>query len=215
MGRVGRKNLIAIKLAVLAFSLPAINATAFAESLFTMGVTHNAYPVNPRSLYSSVKAKTVGDLVTVIIDENFKTSDDLALDIDRSSSVDDGFRTLVNKILPGKIVPDGIGNFGGEHEVGSSASVARTTTFTNTITAQVVQILPNGNLVIQGKKVAINAGEQVNVIISGIVDPRFLDGLGRIQSNQIANLQFAMSGKGTISRSNTDGTVNKFIRYLF
>lgn len=106
-------------------------------------------------------------------------------------------------------------DFGGSSDVGNNAKIERTTTLEDQITTQVVQILPNGNLVIQGKKTAINSGERVDVIISGIVDPRFLDGVGRINSNQIANLQIAVTGKGTISRSNDEGTVNRFVRYLF
>lgn len=210
LGKMIKKENLTLAMIIAVMSMPA-----YAESLFKTGVSQNAYPVQPRSLYSSVKAKTIGDLVTVLVQEEFTTSDDLKLDISKQADTQENFRDLVNKVLPGKIIPEGINNFGGQHDVGNTAKVERTTTFEDTITAQVVQVLPNGNLVIQGKKTAINADEKVNVILSGVVDPRLLDGVGRINSNQIANLQIAIVGKGTISRSNDEGVVNKFIRYMF
>jgi flagellar L-ring protein precursor FlgH len=85
----------------------------------------------------------------------------------------------------------------------------------NTITAQVVQILPNGNFVVQGKKTAINSGETVNIIVSGIVDPRFVNKLGQVSSNKVANFQVAVTGKGSVSRSGQDGPVNRLIRNMF
>ena len=197
-------------LAVLVVSLPA-----YGESLFTSGISKNVYSTMPRSLYSTVKAKSIGDFVTVLLAEEVTTSDDLKLDVTDESSTTDSFSTLLNKILPVKLVPTEIDDFGGKNSTGNTAKVSRTTKFNDTITAQVVQVLPNGNLVIQGKKTAINAGENVNILISGIIDSRFIDSQGRVKSSQISNLQFAVTGKGTISGSGRESPVNRLIRRLF
>jgi flagellar L-ring protein precursor FlgH len=203
------KILIALTVASL------LNMPVYAESLFRIGVSQNAYPIQPKSLFSSVKAKFIGDLVTIIVNEEVNSSDDLNLEVEKTSDTTENFRDLVNKLLPGKLVPEGIDDFGGSNAVENAAKVSRKTVFQDTITAQVVQILPNGNLVVQGKKTAINAGERVNILLSGIIDPRLISSTGTINSSQVANLQLAMVGEGTISRSDNEGTVNKFIRYLF
>ena len=91
----------------------------------------------------------------------------------------------------------------------------RNLTFQNSITAQVVQLLPNGNLMVQGKKTLVNANERIDLLVSGIVDPRFINEQGYIDSSNVANLQFALNGKGSTSRLNNEGIVNRVIRYLF
>ena len=83
------------------------------------------------------------------------------------------------------------------------------------MTTQVVQVLPNGNLVIQGKKVTINAGEKTQVVISGIIDPRFITNAGTVQSQHIANLQLAVVGNGTISRYDSESIMNRVFNHLF
>ncbi len=211
-------KLKSVKILIILVILTSLCAPVFAESLFRAGISQNAYPIEPRSLYSTVKARTIGDLVTILIDEQIKSTDNLKLDMKKSSDTNDNFSSLINKLIPRDFLPTlpkEVDNYGGSNKVGNTTKIERTSTFKDTITAQVVQIMPNGNLVVQGKKTAINAGEKVDIVVSGIIDPRLLDNMGRIQSNLVANLQVAMVGKGTVSRSGTEGPVNKYLRYLF
>lgn len=211
--RFGAKTLI-----IATIITGSISLNSYAESLFRSGISENSYPISPRSLFSSVKAKSIGDLITITVEETTGTSDDLKLSVVKSSSVTDNFTGLLKTILPhifSNDTTDAVDNFGGSQTVSNTASTKRTTKLNDTITAQVVQVLPNGNLLVQGKKTAINAGEQVNIILSGIIDPRLVDNSGNISSTQVANLQIAVSGKGTISRSDNEGLINRFIRYVF
>jgi flagellar L-ring protein precursor FlgH len=204
-----------VKIYIIFIILAVLNNPVYAESLFRAGISQDSFPIVPRSLYSSVKAKGMGDLVTVIISETLTSTDDLSLDVSKDSTTTDSYRTLLNTIFPGKPIPNGLNNFGGTLTTSNQSSIQRTKKLTDTITAQVVQVLPNGNLVVQGKKTSLNQGEKVDIILSGIIDPRLLDTKGSISSTQVANLQVAVVGKGTISRSDSEGSVNKFIRYLF
>jgi flagellar L-ring protein precursor FlgH len=83
------------------------------------------------------------------------------------------------------------------------------------IACQVVQQLPNGNLSVQGKKTIVNGNERMDFIVTGVVDPRWLNVNGEIYSYNVSNLQFALSGRGSISRSQNEGIFNRFIKYLF
>lgn len=202
--------------------ISTITAPVFAESLFQAGASYNSTQyIQPRSLFSSVKAKSIGDLVTILVNEQVKTSDSVKLTLNKNSSTTDGFSSAINKIAKAvlntskNVVPSELSTFGGTNAVGNTASSARTSTFTDTITAQVVQILPNGNLVVQGKKTSVQAGERVDIVMSGIIDPRFLNATGQIQSSQVANLQLSVAGKGSMSNTSNEGAVNKYIRYLF
>lgn len=208
----GEKNLI-IAMVILMTTFPAC-----AESLFYTGISENqAYGnVQPRSLYNSGRARSVGDIVTIELNETITSNDSMKYKLDRNSKLNDSFSGLINKALPEKWrIPSELDGFGGGQSVNNDITRNRTVTYKNTISAQVTQVLPNGNLLVQGKKATISNGEKVNLIISGIVDPRWISRTGVIESGKVANLQMAVVGDGTVSRSDNEGLVNKFVRYLF
>ncbi len=186
---------------------------SYAESLFKAGISQNAYP-QPRSLFGSVRAKNIGDFVTIVIEQDMSTSDEVKLDVKKSTTTDDQFTGIFNRILPGKILPN-MSDFGGGTKVASQAKLERKSKFGDTVTAQVIQVLPNGNLLVQAKKTAINSNEKVEIVLSGLIDPRLLDNKGQISSKLVANLQVAVVGNGTVSMSDSEGTINKLLRYLF
>lgn len=188
--------------------------SASAESLFRTGVSQSEYYSQPRSLYGSMRAKTIGDIITVLVSQNITAQDDVTLSVNKNSSTTDGFSGVLNSIFNNKLFPK-VNNYGGDSTTGNKASLTRKSKFTDTITAQVVQILPNGNLVIQGKKTVINAGEKMDIMLSGIVDPREINKAGQVESNSIANFQIAVTGKGTVSGADSEGVLQKFIKYLY
>jgi len=194
--------------------LTVAGTPVFAESLFRTGISQGVYSVQPRSLFNTVKAKTIGDVVTVLIEEDSSAANEVKLDIQNKSDAKDAFTPILNTLFKTDKFTS-IDGYGGTTTTGNSAKINRTTKTTDTITAQVVQILPNGNLVIQGKKVAINSGEKAEVVLSGVVDPRFITNNGQISSKYIANLQLAIVGKGTASSSDSEGLMNKFVKILF
>lgn len=209
MKQLSRKSLITM-MAILSVASSSANC----ESLFTMSAMQT-YMSEPKSLFGSVRARTVGDVVTIILNETVKSADTLSYDSERSSVTTDNFTNLLNKVLPGKPLNNQWNEYGGGNTVTSSSSSNRNLTFQNSITAQVVQLLPNGNLMVQGKKTLVNANERIDLLVSGIVDPRFINEQGYIDSSNVANLQFALNGKGSTSRLNNEGIVNRVIRYLF
>lgn len=197
-----------------------ISQAAFAESLFQSGISQSVYPMQPKSLFSTVRAKTIGDVITVIINEDAVILNDMELDVQSDSSLVDNFSTLANAFLSStkndiRVEIPNMDNFGGSSTTKNQASAERTMQIKDRMTAQVVQVLPNGNLVVQGKKVAINAGEKTQVILSGIVDPRFIGSEGTVQSNNIANLQLAVVGNGTVSRHDSESLINRIFGYIF
>ena len=86
-------------------------------------------------------------------------------------------------------------------------------TFGDKIAVQVVQQLPNRNLAVQGKKTLVNGNERMDFIVTGVVDPRWLNVDGEIYSDNVSNLQFALSGRGAISRNQNEGIFNRFVKY--
>lgn len=183
-----------------------------AESLFTLGATAN-YAGVPKSLFGGVQARQVGDLISIIMEENVQISDSLEYSSSKVSNTTDSFTTYLKDWL-------GLGlkssnGYGGSNDVSNSADGSRQMTFRDNVAVQVVQQLPNGNLSVQGKKTIINGNERMDFVVTGIVDPRWISSTGTVSSYNVANLQFALSGRGAISRQQNEGIFNRFVKYLF
>ena len=202
------KTLITI-LALTSFTL-----CVKAESLFTLGASQT-YSSAPKSLYGGVQARQVGDLLSIIMNESVSITNNLSYNSNKASNTIDNFSGFLNTVLGKHIINDHINNFGGSNEVTNSAATNNKIVFLDTIAVQVVQQMPNGNLVVQGKKTLVNANERSDLVVTGVVDPRWILATGQVHSRYVANLQFAMSGKGSVSRSNNEGIINKWIKYLF
>lgn len=207
------KNLGIRGLIILALIAGTVQ-TAKCESLFVIGTSQNYY-AEPKSLYGGVRARTVGDLVTIMMNEQIAITDNLQYGSDRSSQTVDNFTHFLNVLLPGKPFNNQFNNFGGSNSVESNTNNQRSMTFKDYVTVQVVQLLPNGNLMVQGKKTLVNANERVDLLVSGVVDPRWINDSGQINSRNVANLQFALNGKGTTSRAGNEGIINRAVKYLF
>ena len=197
---------------VLAVLIMAMSVSVQAESLFTLGATQH-YAGVPRSLFGGVQAHQIGDLISIIMEENITVNDNLTYTSEKSSNTVDTFTSFFNRWF-GLSLKDSDG-FGGTNEVSNSATGGRTLTFGDQIAVQVVQQLPNGNLAVQGKKTLVNGNERMDFIVTGVVAPRWLNANGEIYSYNVSNLQFALSGRGTISRNQNEGIFNRFIKYLF
>lgn len=202
------------KFLIIFIALISFNLTVKAESLFTLGASQTYAPV-PKSLYGGVQARSVGDLISIIMSESVIVSNDVSYKSGKVSTTTDNFSAFLNTVLGRHMINDNLGTFGGTNDVSNKASSSNKVTFGDTIAVQVVQQMPNGNLVVQGKKTLVNQNERQDLIVTGVVDPRWITSTGQVYSKYVANLQFAVSGRGSVSRSNNEGVINRFIKYLF
>ena len=203
------KKLLAI-LGILIFTMIGANA----ESLFTLGATQH-YQGVPHSLFGGVQARQIGDLISIIMSENISVNNNLAYSSAKESNTTDSFTSYIKDWFKFTKKLKGSDGYGGSNSVTNSATGSRSMSFGDKVAVQVVQQLPNGNLAVQGKKTIVNGNERLDFIVTGVVDPRWLNVDGEIYSYRVSNLQFALSGRGSISRSQNEGIFNRFIRYLF
>lgn len=184
-----------------------------AESLFSLNASQST-TIEPKALFASVRARGVGDLVSIVIDEAPTMQDVGTYSTQKSSSLAENLTKAFNSIFNTSL-KDALNGTEGELSVTGQTQLGRTLTLTDTVVAQVVQVLPNGNLLVQGKKSLVNQNERIDLIISGIVDPKWINQTGEILSSQVANLQFAMNGAGTVSRGQNEGILDRAVRTLF
>ena len=83
-------------------------------------------------------------------------------------------------------------------------------TFSGSITATVIETLPNGHLVVTGEK-QIGVNQNVDVLrFSGTIDPRMLQPGSVISSNQVANVRVESRGRGAQGEAQTVGWLSRF-----
>lgn len=202
-----------ILFAVLCVFLAAGASQVQAESLFSLNTTYTNY-VEPRPLFGTVRARNVGDLITIVLDEKPAVTDKGIYETQKSSSVFENLSQTINTIFKTNL-SDGLDGTAGSINVKGNTATQRQLSMQDRVAVQVVQVLPNGNLLVQGKKSLVNTNERVDLLVSGVVDPRWLNQTGEIASNKVANLQFALNGSGTVTRGQNEGVINKFIRMVF
>lgn len=220
------KHVLSISLSI---SIVLAVSTASAESLFKTGAQYRTnQPFIPASLFTPPTPKNVGDFVTILVSEKTSLTSDAELKVTRTQTVTENGTGLFNGMV--RFFADKL-PFGGDkvtnaleapsfngldnnNNFNSKAESSRETELTDTITCQVVQVLPNGMLMVQGKKVnEINRDHQ-DIYVSGVVNPYFLDRNNRIPSNQVGNLQVVQGGKGVVSRQQGDGVANKIYQFF-
>lgn len=202
------------KFLITIIALTSLSLCVKAESLFTLGASQTYAPV-PKSLYGGVQARSVGDLLSIVMAEAVSVGNAVSYSSNKKSATVNNFSNFINSFFNHDVVNQNLNNFGGQNTVTNSAGESNKITFGDRIAVQVIQQMPNGNLVVQGKKTLVNANERTDLLVTGVVDPRWIASNGEIVSYHVANLQFALSGRGSVSRSDNEGIINRFIKYLF
>jgi flagellar L-ring protein precursor FlgH len=155
-------------------------------------------------------ARRVGDLITVIIDESASTSLGAQTDDSRDSSTGFGVTAMLG--LEASITKANP-NMGGGINIGGSSSsshsgqgtTTRNGTLSATLTCQVQEVLPNGNLRIRGtKEVRVNRETQY-LTLEGVVRPRDILLDNTVRSNVIADARVEYTGAGVIASQQGQG----------
>ena len=155
-------------------------------------------------LFVDSKAKEVGDIVTILIRENSSATKSATTDATKDSSASVTTGGLFG--LPSHLgIPNlfGLGNSfdpsmstTNSNEFSGSGTTTRVDDFTATMAATIVEVLPNGNFKVEGKrKVSLN-NEAQNLTLSGIIRPQDIAFDNSISSSLIANARITYSGKG-------------------
>ena len=204
---------ILVSITMLLVLIVSFGNCAKAESLFVLGANAN-YAGCPKSLFSGVQARQIGDLISIIMSEKITLNDNLTYSSSKTSTTTDAFTSFLKDWFKLSFLK-GSDGYGGSNEVESNAQGNRAFSYGDTIAVQVVQQMPNGNLSVQGKITLVNGNERMDLIVTGLDDPRWIDQNGKVYSYNVANLQFALAGRGSISRSQNEGVFNRIIKYLF
>jgi flagellar L-ring protein precursor FlgH len=159
-------------------------------------------------LSSDLRARRVGDIVTILVREKASAVSSGTVKTQRNSSLQASISAAGGITRPtGPLV--NLAKAGTSSALDGQGATTRDTTLTASISTVVTQVLPNGSLVIQGtKNVKINTENQV-LGLRGIVRPVDLSAGNMVSSDRVAQMDLQVNGKGVVG----DSVKRPFILY--
>lgn len=155
-----------------------------------------------------VRPGRVGDVVTVLVNERTNAKDEATMDLKKSSSnsVSDGtgiLKFIRALSLTSKNSSAGDGSFERKHHA------------TATVACLVTEVLPNGNLVIEGTRDVRTSEETLQIQLVGVIRPQDVNSDNQINSSLVANAELAVKGRGAIARTQKPGIISQILQAVF
>jgi flagellar L-ring protein precursor FlgH len=171
-------------------------------------------------LFEDMRARRVGDILSVRLNESTNASKSAGTTVDRTSSTSVTnptiFGTSLRFGLPGALPLAARENLSLESALNSTSAFDgegesnQSNSLTGTIAVTVAEVLPNGNLVVQGEKLfSLNQGHE-HIRISGMVRSVDINPDNTIDSTKVANAKIIYAGEGPVAESNVMGWLARF-----
>ena len=180
-------------------------AAAPAQSLWREGAT--------KSMFADKRDVTVGGILTILVQENNATTKENSTKTARKSGMDasissflyspgaSSFLTKNGKMPAMKM--DAANSFDGGGQINNAEKI------TARIAVKIVEVLPNGHLVIEGKRKTSFSGESMDAVLRGTVRSEDVAGNNTVFSYNIADASIQYLSKGTVSDSQRKGWFTK------
>jgi flagellar L-ring protein precursor FlgH len=175
--------------------------SAFAASLWS-DETQNT------SLFRDRKAQAVGDILTIIINESSNASRTGSASNSKSASADAAAGVGVFKFI-------GDASVSSSDSFKAQGSLNNTNKVTGRITVQVIEVKPNGNLLVSGTQTIKQNGEEQRITVTGSVRPDDVTPDNTVLSSNVAEAQIKIDGKGPINSKQKQGILTQIFNFLF
>jgi len=158
-----------------------------------------------RSFFRDPRAAKTGDILTVniAIGDQAKIANSTSRTRSGEESVGApnflGLESRLPAILPDAVDPSNLVNLNSDSSSTGTGSVDRSESINLTVAAVIVQVLPNGNLVIQGQQEVRVNNEVRELVVSGVVRPEDITSTNTIRHTQIAEARISYGGRGQLT----------------
>lgn len=167
------------------------------------------------AMYTDRKARRVGDIITVVVSESASVSASKRTKTDKKASVD----AAVEAFLWDPAVTNGGTHkgslpqtkMGGTNNFEGGGEINNKQTITARAAVTVVDVLPNGNLVIEGSRFVSYSGEKQYAILRGLVRPDDVTNANTVASSSIADARVEFVSEGTITSNQRKGWLTRVI----
>jgi flagellar L-ring protein precursor FlgH len=210
---------------------PANAGTAAAAASDTYDALYERYLTSARGMNASPnaninwmvglsadrRARGLNDLVTIHVVENLQASGTADAALNKSSAGSAGVPKLfgVESKLPSAVDPTNLISTTAETKFKGGGVTTRTGQLTATMTARVTEVLPNGDLVLEGaREIEINGDRQI-VVLSGVARPSDIGKDNDVLSTNIGQLRIRYFGKGLMKDNLKPGILIRILNKIF
>jgi flagellar L-ring protein precursor FlgH len=166
-------------------------------------------------LYSSKGSRDFrpGDIITIVISEESNAQSKATTRTQKDSTLE---------VKSGPQIPffkKAVNQFIGKNEVNNEFDGQGTTTrsgkLSGTVTATILEVLANGNLLLEGSRsIRVNRETQI-MRVRGVARPRDIDATNSVNSKLLADAQIKFDGNGAVGRVNRPGLITQFMNVIF
>ncbi len=183
----------------------------------SLAPTGSLWAPSSGSLFADLKAAKVGDIITITVSEESKGSKAASTIASKDKTFGGQFSFAgAGAGAAGIASPKGaaaMGPYSGQftHGFNGTAQTSKTDSMTAYITATVVDVLPNGNLLIRGSRWTKVNDEMQQIIVEGVVRPADINRNNSVLSQNVAEAKIFLVGKGPVSQHQKPGWLNQVI----
>jgi flagellar L-ring protein precursor FlgH len=175
---------------------------------------------NNISLFEDYRARRVGDILTVRLEEQTDAEKESETTVSKNNNTSIANPTIFGAqpqfSLPSQLPLNNTSNnnlafgFGSETDFEGEGESEQNNLLSGNISVSVVEVLPNGNMIVRGEKViTINQGNEY-IRLSGMISPRDIEADNSISSVRIADAQISYVGDGPTQDANVMGWLSRF-----
>lgn len=157
------------------------------------------------SLYSDQRARRIGDVITVMLQEQTNASKSNSASTSKDSEL-----TITPTSLFGGVHSALASNLTGERSFTGSGDTGQSNSLNGQITVTISAIYPNGILEIRGEKwLSLNQGDEF-IRVRGLVRPEDIGADNTVQSSKLADARISYGGTGYIANASKPGLITRF-----
>lgn len=191
-------------------------AFALLLSLSLQAVGDSCWPENGGSMFTDNKAYQIGDVVTVIVQEESVISTAVDHSLSKKSDSKAEVTTLEfpgTQIFPADERPKAA--FNASRTFDGKGSYRLSDSMETHLTAIVTEVLPNGNLVVEGSRMRQSVDEKVMIRLSGIVRPADVRSDNTVLSSSVAQAKIVFESAGPNHRSTQRGFLDRMVDFIW
>ena len=160
------------------------------------------------SLYSDKKARNVGDILTIVISESTTQTATKSRSNSKSGSINVGTGTGIFDFIRAF-------SASGSDNWKADGSATDTNRFTGQITVTVVEVLPNGNMIVEGTQSIWQNRDEHKITLRGVIRRDDVTMNNTVPSYKVADATLKFNGKGPLNAKQRQGILTQIFNFLF
>jgi flagellar L-ring protein precursor FlgH len=180
----------------------------FQGTLYAQSLWHDD---TARAIFADKRATSVGDILTIVVQESSSANKNNETKTEKNSS---WTAAVASFLFPGFVQYKGTMpavQYNSDLKHDGSGAINNSGTIVAQVAVQVMDVLPNHNLVIEGRRETSFSGERQTIVLHGVVRPEDVSSADTVMSYNVANATIQIVGKGTVTDTQNKGWFTRIL----